>query len=336
VKAPSNYRRSPRASRRARPEAPDRLFADPAPLPLEAAPSHPGARKRRAPTPSQPTFEPLAAAPSQPAARKRRPPTPSQPTFEPLEPEPPPVDDKARRVLEAISRTQLKIEFSIDGMVLDANPNFLRAMGYSLEEVKGQHHRLFCDPSFVSSPAYQTLWAGLRAGELQSSLYSRRKKNGEEVWLQATYVPVLDAAGVTTSVVKIATDVTQQRKRAAEIDKRVQAISGKIGGSANELSQVATQLAAGATETSAQAMMVNGAAEEIKSSVASVASAAEEMSATVKEIAANATESAKTAREARDLAEHGQRHRAEPVGGVAPTSGRSPRSSAPSRSRPTC
>jgi methyl-accepting chemotaxis protein len=111
-------------------------------------------------------------------------------------------------VYAAISRSQAVIEFSLDGTVLTANDNFLSALGYSLEEIRGKHHSLFVDPSERDTPAYRQFWTNLRAGQVESGEFKRIAKGGREVWIQATYNPVLDASGKPVKVIKFALDVT--------------------------------------------------------------------------------------------------------------------------------
>lgn len=116
--------------------------------------------------------------------------------------------DMAGKV-EAARRSQAVIEFAMDGTVLDANDNFLNALGYTLDEVRGRHHRLFVTPATAESRAYAAFWETLRAGRFTSAVYQRVGKGGREVWIQASYNPVLDAAGRPFKVVKYAFDITQ-------------------------------------------------------------------------------------------------------------------------------
>ncbi|AWN37662.1 PAS domain-containing protein [Methylobacterium radiodurans] len=115
--------------------------------------------------------------------------------------------DMAGKV-EAAARSQAVIEFDMDGIVLDANANFLEAMGYALDEVRGRHHRMFVTPDYAGSRAYAAFWANLRAGKFSSAVYPRIGKGGRQVWIQATYNPVLDLNGRPCKVIKFATDVT--------------------------------------------------------------------------------------------------------------------------------
>ena len=117
--------------------------------------------------------------------------------------------------LTCISRMQAVIEFAPDGTITTANDNFLRAMGYSLEEVRGKHHRLFVDPAERSSADYARFWESLGRGEALSGQFRRIDHAGREVWLQGIYSPIVDQAGKPFKVVKYATVVTEQRAAAA-------------------------------------------------------------------------------------------------------------------------
>ncbi|SEQ39390.1 methyl-accepting chemotaxis sensory transducer with Pas/Pac sensor [Devosia sp. YR412] len=121
-----------------------------------------------------------------------------------------------RGQLDAIGKSQAVIEFSITGEILTANANFCSALGYRLDEIKGQHHRMFVRPEEASDRAYGAFWAALARGEFQSAEYLRIGKGGREVWIQATYNPIFDMNGVPFKVVKYATDITA-RKRAVQL-----------------------------------------------------------------------------------------------------------------------
>jgi len=113
-----------------------------------------------------------------------------------------------QHLLAAIRQAFAVIEFSPEGEVLDASQPFLSVMGYSLEELRGQHHRLFCSPEQTSSPAYAQFWRSLASGETFADRYKRVAKGGREVWLEACYMPVCNPDGKVVRVVKIATDIT--------------------------------------------------------------------------------------------------------------------------------
>ena len=118
--------------------------------------------------------------------------------------------------IAAIGRVQAVIEFNLDGTVRHANENFLTTVGYRLDEIVGKHHRMFCDPAYANTAEYNQFWERLRAGEYVSAEFQRFGKGGKEVWIQASYNPILDAQGRPVKVIKFATDITE-RKRAEGI-----------------------------------------------------------------------------------------------------------------------
>ncbi|MBP9694200.1 MAG: PAS domain-containing methyl-accepting chemotaxis protein [Alphaproteobacteria bacterium] len=149
--------------------------------------------------------------------------------------------------INAADKSQAVIHFHLDGTIIKANKNFLDAMGYTLEDIQGKHHRIFTEPAYAQSDAYKEFWAKLNAGEYQSGEYKRIGKNGREVWIIASYNPILDMNGRPFKVVKFATDITGQMS--ARIDSR------------NLTSQMHETIQA-----------VAGAAEEMTASVAEISS----------------------------------------------------------------
>ena len=127
--------------------------------------------------------------------------------------------------MAAISRSQAVIEFELDGTILTANENFLAVTGYSLDEIRGQHHRMFCDPDYTKTPEYRELWDNLASGELAAGAFKRFAKDGSEIWINASYNPILNADGMPFKVVKFATDITEEKLRTAEQDGKMAAIS---------------------------------------------------------------------------------------------------------------
>ena len=126
--------------------------------------------------------------------------------------------------IAAINKAQAVIHFALDGTIQDANDNFLAAVGYSLEEVRGRHHRMFVEPAYATSWEYADFWQRLNRGEFQSGEYKRQGKGGRELWLQASYNPIFDAAGRPFKVVKYATDISAQRLHDADVNGQIQAI----------------------------------------------------------------------------------------------------------------
>ncbi|MGB4066829.1 MAG: methyl-accepting chemotaxis protein [Nitrospira sp.] len=133
-------------------------------------------------------------------------------------------NSEVKSITDAISRAQAVIEFDIDGTVITANDNFLQCLGYRLGDIKGKHHRMFCDSSYVNSAEYQAFWSKLGRGEVDAGVYARKRKNGQDVWIQASYNPILSADGKVYKVVKYAMDVTAQKLAAIESEGILKAI----------------------------------------------------------------------------------------------------------------
>jgi methyl-accepting chemotaxis protein len=127
-------------------------------------------------------------------------------------------------MLAAIDRVQAVIEFDLDGNILSANENFLRAVGYRLEEIRGKHHRMFCEPDYAASAEYRQFWARLGRGEVFSDEYPRLAKGGRRIWLQASYNPVLGAGSRPVKVVKFATDITAAKQASLDYAGKMAAI----------------------------------------------------------------------------------------------------------------
>ena len=128
-------------------------------------------------------------------------------------------------IYQALDRVQAIIEFDLDGTVISANENFLRIFDYELDEVVGQHHRMFCDPEYAESDAYTEFWNKLGRGEFHAEEFKRLAKGGRELWLQASYNPVFDDDGKPLRVVKFATDVTASKLQLAEFEGKIRAIN---------------------------------------------------------------------------------------------------------------
>lgn len=183
--------------------------------------------------------------------------------------------------IAALGRSQAVIAFAPDGTILEANPNFLAAVGYDLDEIVGRHHRLFVDPAESTGSSYGAFWAALARGEFQSGEFRRIGKAGREIFIQATYNPITDEAGRVLKVVKFATDITAQvhdRQRRAETQR-------KIG---SDLDVIGEAVSGVASQTSAAA----GTVGRVSLDIQAVASGAEELSASVSEIAQQVTQAA--------------------------------------------
>ena len=121
-------------------------------------------------------------------------------------------------LVDAIQRSEAVIKFKPDGTIIEANDNFLNAMGYRLQEIAGRHHRMFCDADYARSADYQRHWAALQAGEFIAGEFQRFNKAGDDVWIRASYNPIFDPSGRVTAVVKIARDITASKQVALGIE----------------------------------------------------------------------------------------------------------------------
>ncbi len=131
----------------------------------------------------------------------------------------------AKGQIEAISKAQAVIEFALDGHVVTANENFMKMMGYNLTEIKGQHHSMFVDPAYRGTSEYRMFWEKLGRGEYDAGQYKRIRKGGQEVWLQASYNPILNEKGKPIKVVKYATDITEQKLANANFEGQIGSIN---------------------------------------------------------------------------------------------------------------
>ncbi len=179
--------------------------------------------------------------------------------------------------VQAIGKSQAVISFALDGTVLDANENFLAAMGYALDEIKGKHHSMFVESGYAKSPEYVRFWEKLRAGEYQSAQYKRIGKGGREVWIEASYNPILDLNGRPVKVVKYATDITKQ----VELLSNLKVL----------IDQNFTEVESAIDRTRSQAENAAHDAEATSSNVETVASASEELAASIAEISRSMSQS---------------------------------------------
>ena len=199
----------------------------------------------------------------------------------------------------AIGKSQAVIEFQMDGTILNANENFLRTMGYRLDEVKGRHHSMFADEAYRMSADYKEFWAKLNRGEYQAGEYKRIGKGGKEVWIQASYNPILDLNNKPFKVVKYATDISGQVKVKLEVARMTE--SEKLA--TEELISVSQNMSAAAEETATQATLAAAASTQVSTNVQTVATGTEEMTASIREISKNVGEAARIASAAVKLAE---------------------------------
>jgi len=196
--------------------------------------------------------------------------------------------------LAALSKAQAVIDFTPDGMVLDANDNFLKTLNYRLDEIKNKHHSMFCSPEYVKTPKYKEFWLKLANGEFQSDQFLRVAKGGKQVWIQASYNPVFDLTGKVFKVVKYATDITEQKNAQVELIKALSETAQQLAAAAAELNATSTQMSSNAEKSTTVANATAAASEEVSQGVRTVATNTEEMSAAIKEIARNAAEASTT------------------------------------------
>jgi methyl-accepting chemotaxis protein len=173
--------------------------------------------------------------------------------------------------INAIRRSQAVIEFNLDGTIITANENFLKLLGYTIDEIRGRHHRMFVDPAFATTEAYQQFWEALNRGEYQAAQYRRIGKGGREVWIEASYNPVNDLNGRIWKVVKFATDLSGRKaenaRLAADFEKNVKGLVEEVAASAHQMQAAARSLSEASTETAAQSSTVAAASEQLSASV---------------------------------------------------------------------
>jgi methyl-accepting chemotaxis protein len=177
--------------------------------------------------------------------------------------------------VEAIGRSQAVIEFELDGTIITANENFLKTMGYTLAEIAGKHHSIFVESSYRQTAEYQQFWERLRRGEYQAAQYKRIGQGGKEVWIEASYNPIMDLNGRPWKVVKFATDLTRRKEEnralATEFENGVKAMVQNVAASAEDMKTTAQSLAAAAEQTNRQSSTVSTASEELAASVNEIA-----------------------------------------------------------------
>jgi methyl-accepting chemotaxis protein len=173
--------------------------------------------------------------------------------------------------VEAIGRSQAVIEFNLEGTIITANENFLKTLGYSLAEIQGKHHSMFVEPALRESAEYRAFWEKLRRGEYQAGQYRRIGKGGKEVWIEASYNPIMDLNGRPWKVVKFATDLSKRKEQnlllAKDFETGVKGLVQDVSSSAKGMETTAQSLAASAEQTNQQSSTVSSATEELAASV---------------------------------------------------------------------
>ncbi len=186
--------------------------------------------------------------------------------------------DKMRNVdlggqIDAIQRSQAVISFSPDGKILNANKNFLDAVGYTLEEIQSKHHKMFCDEGYTRSPDYAAFWRDLADGRFYSGEFKRIDKYGNDVWIQASYNPIMDYNGKVTNIVKYASDTTEivkQRQKTEAMNREILAHIAAITQSISNATGQASSASSSTSEVSANIQIIATAGEEMNSSVAEI------------------------------------------------------------------
>ena len=220
--------------------------------------------------------------------------------------------------LDAISRVQAIIEFTPAGEVLTANENFLNLLGYTLSEIVGKHHSIFCDPEYVRSDAYRSFWTDLESGNPNTAEFKRLGKGGRETWIQASYNPIFDMNGKVFKVVKFATDVTgrvnavnalgQGLTKLADGDleqsldqtfpANLERVRADFNASVTRLREAMRDVAQNAGSISGGASEIRSAAEDLARRTEQQAASVEETAAALEEITTAVADAARRAEEA--------------------------------------
>ncbi|AGH98019.1 PAS domain-containing protein [Micavibrio aeruginosavorus] len=145
--------------------------------------------------------------------------------------------------IEAINKSQAVIHFNMDGTIIQANDIFLNFMGYTMNEIRGKHHAMFVDKAQVESAEYKKFWDNLRAGNFDARVFKRITKNGDEVWIQASYNPVFDLNGKPFKVVKYATDVTDMINLTDQTGVNVSSVARATEELSHSINEISTNMA---------------------------------------------------------------------------------------------
>jgi len=217
-------------------------------------------------------------------------------------------DDDLDGIVGALNKSQAVIEFEMDGTIITANDNFLDMMGYSLAEVQGEHHGMFADAEVRKSAEYKDFWATLNRGEYVAAEFKRLGKGGQEVWLQASYNPILDLNGEPRKVVKFATDVTErvqlekaadrQREETNELTRQVVESASQFAEGSRVVDESSSNLSDGAQHQAASVEEMTASIDELASSVRAISAGASEARQLATEAAATATDSGQTVTQA--------------------------------------
>jgi methyl-accepting chemotaxis protein len=207
-------------------------------------------------------------------------------------------------MIDALQRSQAVIEFALDGKILNANKNFLDTLGYTLEEIRGQHHSMFVEPAYRQSGDYRAFWEKLGRGEFDTGQYKRIGKGGKEVWIQASYNPILDLSGKVFKVVKFATDVTEQVNASMALQLAVEETQGVVEAAENNDLTQRVPMDGKAGAIASLCAGVNGLLETMSSIVGNIVEASSTLTTASREIAMGNTDlSQRTEEQASSLEE---------------------------------
>ncbi|ASG24899.1 chemotaxis protein [Nitrospirillum viridazoti CBAmc] len=188
----------------------------------------------------------------------------------------------------AINKSQAVIEFSLDGTILRANDNFLNTMGYTAAEVEGRNHSLFVEPGYRDTPEYHQFWEALRRGEFQAAQFKRIGKGGREVWIEASYNPILDPDGRPYKVVKYATDITRQVRMLANLKQLIDSNFKEIDTAVEQSVSRSEGVAAAANQTAGSVQGIAAGAEQLAASTRELAASMAQSRQAVDSVAAEA------------------------------------------------
>jgi methyl-accepting chemotaxis protein len=223
--------------------------------------------------------------------------------------------------LAALSRAQAIIEFTPTGEILTANRNFLDTVGYELQEIAGRHHSMFCDPDYARSEAYRKFWTDLAAGTLQADEFRRIGKGGRDVWIQASYNPILDMNGKVFKVVKFATDVTPRvnavgalakgmqelshgnldQSISSEFPQNLESLRHDFNDSIERLRSAMKEVGENAQSIGSSSIQIRSAADSLAQRTAQQAASVEETAAALEEISTAVVDSTRRAEDAGKL-----------------------------------
>ena len=200
--------------------------------------------------------------------------------------------------IAAMDRSQAVIEFDPSGNILHANTNFLSVTGYSLEEIKGKHHRIFCESELSNSMEYQQFWSRLSKGDFDTGEYKRIGKGGKEIWINASYNPIFDLDGNVYKVVKFATDLTKEKENYNQLVHSFEEAANELAGVSSNIHDYAESMSEDASLTLEFSREALKNSEEVSFGVSSVSTSTEEMSASIQELAKSSGNASTLSKEA--------------------------------------